>query len=98
MYGLPIVLYPLMFVPWVIGFGALFIFNEALTAIGLIPPIAISVVWTMPVPLMAIIGSGFNITALLVSIINMVILFFIFLPFFKVMEKQELKEEVATVE
>ena len=98
MYGLPIVLNPLMFVPWVIGFGALFIFNAILTAIGLIPPIAISVVWTMPVPLMAFIGSGFNVTALIVSIVNMIILFFIFLPFFKVMEKQELKEEVATVE
>lgn len=95
MYGLPIVLNPLMFVPWVIGFGALFIFNAILTAIGLIPPIAISVVWTMPVPLMALIGSGFNITAMIVSIINMVILFFIFLPFFKVMEKQEMKEELA---
>ena len=93
MYGLPIVFNPFMFIPWVFGFGALFIFNAILTFLGLIPPIAISVVWTMPAPLMAFIGSGFNFTAFIISMINMIILFFIFLPFFKVMEKQELKAE-----
>ncbi len=91
MYGLPIVLNPLMFVPWVLGFAVLFIFNGALSMLGLVPPIVASVVWTMPVPLMAFIGSGFNIWAMVLSCINMVILFFIFLPFFKVMEKQELQ-------
>lgn len=93
MYGLPIVLNPLMFVPWVLGFGALFIFNGILTWIGIVPPIVANVVWTMPVPLMAFIGSGFKVSAMLISIMNMVILFFIFLPFFRVMEKQELEIE-----
>ena len=54
-----------------------------------------NVVWTMPVPLMAFIGSGFKISAMIISLINFVILFFIFLPFFKVMERQELKAELA---
>lgn len=93
MYGLPIVLNPLMFVPWVIGFGFLFIFNTVLTMVGIVPPIVANVVWTMPIPLMAFIGSGFKFQAMFISIMNMVILFFIFLPFFKVMERQELKEE-----
>ncbi|MCI5773401.1 MAG: PTS transporter subunit EIIC [Erysipelotrichaceae bacterium] len=93
MYGLPIVLNPLMFVPWVIGGAFMFIFNVALTMLGLVPPIVANVVWTMPVPLMAFIGSGFKISAMVISIINMVILFFIYLPFFKVMEKQELAIE-----
>lgn len=93
MYGLPIVLNPLMFVPWVLGFGALFIFNAILMTLGLQPPIVASVVWTMPIPLMAFIGSGFQVSAMIISILNMVILFFIFLPFFKVMEKQELAQE-----
>lgn len=93
MYGLPIVLNPLMFVPWVFGFAALFVFNAVLVSIGLEPPIVASVVWTMPIPLMAFIGSGFKISAMIISILNMIILFFIFLPFFKVMEKQELELE-----
>jgi len=93
MYGLPIVLNPLMFVPWIIGFALLFIFNVVLTLVGIAPAIVANVVWTMPVPLMAFIGSGFNIVAMLISIMNMVILYFIFLPFFRVMEKQELEIE-----
>lgn len=98
MYGLPIVLNPLMFVPWVLGFAALFIFNAILTVVGIAPPIVANVVWTMPVPLMAFIGSGFQITAMIISILDMVILFFIFLPFFKVMERQELAIEKANEE
>lgn len=93
MYGLPIVLNPLMFVPWVIGFSGLFLFNYILTIIGIIPPIVANVVWTMPVPLMAYIGSGFKIMAFVIVIINMIILYFIFLPFFRVMEKQEIQLE-----
>ncbi len=95
MYGLPIVLNPLMFVPWVIGFCVLFVFNAILITIGIEPPIVANVVWTMPVPLMAFIGSGFKISAMIISLINFVIIFFIFLPFFKVMERQELKAELA---
>ena len=98
MYGLPIVLNPLMFVPWVLGFAVLFIFNAILTVIGIAPPIVANVVWTMPVPLMAFIGSGFNFVALLISIMNMIILFFIFLPFFKVMERQEFAIQKANEE
>lgn len=97
MYGLPIVLNPLMFIPWVLGFAGLFVFNAVLISIGLEPPIVASVVWTMPIPLMAFIGSGFKLTAMIISILNMVILFFIFLPFFKVMEKQELEAEKQNV-
>lgn len=93
MYGLPIVLNPLMFVPWVLGFCVLFVFNVFLTMVGIAPPIVANVVWTMPVPLMSFIGSGFKISAMLVTCLNMIILFFIFLPFFKVMERQELKAE-----
>ena len=93
MYGLPIVLNPLMFVPWVIGFSVLFVFNAGLVLIGLEPPIVANVVWTMPVPLMSFIGSGFKISAMLITLMNMVIVFFIFLPFFKILERQELKAE-----
>lgn len=95
MYGLPLVLNPLMFVPWVVGFCVLFIFNAILVVTGIEPPIVANVVWTMPVPLMAFIGSGFKISAFIITVVNLVIEFFIFLPFFKVMERQELRVELA---
>ncbi len=93
MYGLPIVLNPLMFVPWVLGFTVLYIFNAILGVLGITPPIIAMTVWTMPAPLASFIGSGFNIVAPIITLINIAIIFFMFLPFFKVMERQILKEE-----
>jgi PTS system cellobiose-specific IIC component len=93
MYGLPIVLNPLMFVPWVLGFAVLYIFNAILGILGITPPVVAMTVWTMPAPLASFIGSGFNIVAPIITLINFVIIFFMFLPFFKVMEKQALIEE-----
>lgn len=93
MYGLPIVLNPLMFVPWVLGFVVLYIFNAILGVLGITPAIIAMTVWTMPAPLASFIGSGFNIIAPIITLMNFGIIFFMFLPFFKVMEKQALKEE-----
>jgi PTS system cellobiose-specific IIC component len=93
MYGLPIVLNPLMFIPWVIGFTVLFVFDGILAALGLTPPIVAMVVWTMPVPIASFIGSGFNLLAPVISILNFVLIYLIFLPFFRIYEKQELARE-----
>ncbi len=93
MYGLPVVLNPLLFVPWVLGFGVLFIFNAILGVLGITPAMVSMVVWTMPAPLASFIGSGFNPVAPLITLVNIVLIFLMFLPFFKVMEKQELAAE-----
>lgn len=95
MYGLPIVLNPIMFIPWVIGFGVNFIIFAILGVLGITPPIVASVVWTMPAPLAAWIGTGFKLIAPVLSILSYVIIYFIFLPFFKIMEKQEIAKEEA---
>lgn len=98
MYGLPIVLNPLMFIPWVLGFTVLFIFNGILAALGLTPAIVAMVVWTMPVPIASFIGSGFNILAPVISILNLILIYLIFLPFFRIMEKNELELEQKELE
>ena len=98
MYGLPVVLNPLMFVPWVLGFAVLFVFNAILGVLGITPPMVAMTVWTMPAPLAAFIGSGFNFSALLISLLNFVLIFLIFLPFFRIMENQELEEEAKLSE
>ncbi|NLH92518.1 MAG: PTS sugar transporter subunit IIC [Atopobium sp.] len=98
MYGLPIVLNPLMFVPWVLGFSVLFILNAILGVLGITPPMVAMVVWTMPAPLASYIGSGFNILAPIITCVNIVIIYFMFLPFFRAMEKQELAAEMKRTE
>ena len=93
MYGLPVVLNPLLFVPWVLGVGVLFVLNAILGVLGITPAMVSMVVWTMPAPLASFIGSGFNPVAPLITLVNIVLIFLMFLPFFKVMEKQELAAE-----
>lgn len=97
MYGLPIVLNPIMFIPWVLGFSAIYSFYAVLGVLGITPPIVASVVWTMPAPLAAWIGSGFNWFAPLLSIFAYVLVYFIFLPFFRIMEKKELESEQRNI-
>lgn len=95
MFGLPLVLNPLLFVPWVFGFGFLWVWAYVFTAlIPLIPPIITQVTWTIPAPIAAYLGTGGNVFALLFSLFNYFLLGLIFYPFFKVMEKQELKKEL----
>lgn len=98
MYGLPIVLNPLMFVPWVLGFTFMFIFSAFLSYIGIAPLSVAQIVWTVPVPIAAYIGTGYKLMGPIIAILNMVILYFIFLPFFRVMEKEELKKEKEMLE
>lgn len=95
MYGLPVVLNPLLFVPWVLGFGLLYVLNAILGVLGITPPMVSMVVWTMPAPLASFIGSGFKPLALVITLVNMLLIFLMFLPFFKVLEKQELEAEKA---
>lgn len=94
MFGLPLVLNPFLFIPWVFGyaitFGVSYLFTGVLHLIG---PMVATVPWTIPGPIMAYLQSNGNIWALLVSLLNLVLMFFIWLPFFRVMERQELAKE-----
>lgn len=93
MYGLPLVLNPLMFVPWVLGFTAIYALYAILGVFGVTPPMVANVVWTMPTPIAAFIGSGFQPISILLSLVDFALIFLIFYPFFKVYEKQELERE-----
>lgn len=95
MFGLPIVLNPILFIPWVFGFAFLWVWTYIFTAvIPMIPAVITQVAWTVPAPIGAFLGTGGSWFALLFSLGNYVILGLIFYPFFKVLEKQELENEL----
>lgn len=95
MFGLPIVLNPILFVPWVFGFSFLWVWSYIFTAIiPLIPPIIMQVTWTIPSPISAYLATGGNVVAMLFSLFNYFLLALIFYPFFKVLEKQEKLKEL----
>ncbi|AST57010.1 PTS lactose transporter subunit IIC [Thermoanaerobacterium thermosaccharolyticum] len=92
-YGLPLVLNPFLFIPWVLGYLFLVVFDYAVVAAHLVTVPYISIPWTTPGPLMAYFGTGGDWRALILSILNYIIMALIWYPFFKVYERSRLKKE-----
>ncbi|KLU62500.1 lichenan permease IIC component [Peptococcaceae bacterium CEB3] len=93
MYGLPLVLNPLLFIPWIVGYMFVFVFDFVMVAIHLVPVPYIMVPWTMPGPIAAFLGTGGSVAAAILSTASYVIMGFIWYPFFKALEKRTLREE-----
>ena len=93
LYGLPLVLNPLLFIPWVGGYMFLFAFNYVIVAIHLVPIPYLMVPWTMPGPIAAYLATGGSWRAGILSIVSYVIMGFIWYPFFKALERKTLSEE-----
>ena len=99
MFGLPIVLNPLLFIPWVFGFSFLWIWSYIFTAIiPMIPPIITQVTWTVPAPIAAYLGTGGSIFAFFFSLANYFIIGLIFYPFFKALERKEMESQIEGTE
>jgi len=91
-FGLPVVLNPMMIIPFIITPLVLCLVCYGSMAIGLVPkPNGVLVPWTTP----PIIG-GFlcgGIRGALLQIVGLIISFFIYLPFIKTVDKQYLEQE-----
>lgn len=99
LFGLPIVLNPILFVPWVIGFSFVWIWAYIFTAlIPLIPPVIVQVAWTVPAPIAAYLSTGGSWIAFLFSCFSYILVGLIFYPFFKVLERQEMARQEAIEE
>ena len=73
-FGMPIVLNPVYLIPWLIV-------PPVCAAIGLTPPVFVSVPWVMPAGIYAFLATGGNFMAALVSLFNLFISFVIWAPF-----------------
>ena len=91
-FGMPIVLNPIMAIPFVIANITMAIVTYASTYIGLVPvSIGVEGPWTTP-PII----SGFllcGIRGALLQIVLLLISMAIYYPFFKMLDKQEVKKE-----
>jgi PTS system cellobiose-specific IIC component len=91
-FGLPIVLNPMMIIPFIITPLVLCLLCYGSMAIGLVPrPNGVLIPWTTP----PIIG-GFlcgGIRGALLQFVGLIISFFIYLPFIKTVDKQYLEQE-----
>lgn len=90
-FGMPIVLNPVYMIPWLIAPPVCAAVAYGATAIGLIPPVFVSVPWVMPVGIYAFLATGGSFMAALVSLLNLFISFAIWAPFVIMANKMKIE-------
>ncbi|MBU5467615.1 PTS transporter subunit EIIC [Virgibacillus sp. MSJ-26] len=94
-FGLPIVLNPILVIPFILGPFVIVTVNYILFATGILPPVIIQPPFTVPLFFGGFIATGGSVIAGLVQIMNAVIATVIYLPFFKKYEKQLIEDETT---
>lgn len=92
-FGLPIVLNPILIIPFVLGPAVIVTINYILFVTGILPPVVIQPPFTVPIFFGGFIATGGSWLAGLVQIMNVVIATLIYYPFFKKYEKQLVQQE-----
>ena len=81
-FGLPIVLNPIYIIPFILTpIVNIMIGYIAVMVLKIMPPVVIGIPWTTPGPLMPFLGTGGNITALIVGFICLAVSVLIYAPF-----------------
>ena len=97
LFGLPIVMNPLMLIPFVLSPVVVITITYWSMKLGLVSRLAgIAIPWTTPPVLGGALATA-SISGGVIQVISMVLTFFIYYPFFKIMDAQKLKEEQAAV-
>ncbi|PGW12458.1 PTS lactose transporter subunit IIC [Bacillus thuringiensis] len=92
-FGLPIVLNPILIIPFAITPLVTATIAYAATAMGFVTPTHIMPPWTLPAPIGAYLATGGDWRAIVLVFINIAISFLIYLPFFKMYDKNMLEIE-----
>lgn len=95
-FGLPIIMNPLVIIPWLVAPVVITFVTYFSMAFGLVPrPAGIIVPWTTPALLSGFLATGNAWQGAVLQAVNIVIVFFIWWPFLKIMDKQYYNEELA---
>lgn len=97
-FGLPIVMNPMIIVPWIVAPLVTVTISYLAIAAGIVPrPIGITVVWTTPVFLSGWIGTG-SVMGGILQLVNLAVSTLIWFPFIKALDNSYLKDEQAKEE
>lgn len=89
MFGYPVVLNPMLIIPFIIAPIACIVLGYVLTAIGFCPIMYIQMPWTMPPFLYGLLASGGNIMGGVTQVLAILLSVVIYIPFVKMYEKQQ---------
>ncbi len=92
-FGMPIVLNPLYFIPWMIVPVVLTLIAYLATSSGMVPPCHVVVPWVTPPVLYAWLATGGSFAAALLALINLVVAVLLWIPF--VIVANSYNEDVA---
>ncbi|EIO9952066.1 PTS cellobiose transporter subunit IIC [Salmonella enterica] len=102
LFGLPIIMNPVMFIPFILVQPILAAITLVAYYLGIIPPITNIAPWTMPTGLGAFFNTNGSVAALLVALFNLGVATLIYLPFVVVankaqnaIEQEESEEDIA---
>lgn len=96
-FGMPIVLNPQFAIPWLITPPILATIAYLATSWGLVPPVFLAVPWITPPGLYAYLATGGSFAAAILSLFNMVVAFFIYLPFVLVANRVNIGEDEVNI-
>lgn len=97
-FGLPIMLNPLMMIPFIVSYVALAGVSILLTVLKVLPVPVLMISWITPAPIKTFLATNGSIAATLYILIAWVAMYFIFYPFVKAIEKNDLAEIEAAKE
>ena len=83
MYGLPTVLNPILFIPFLLCPIVMSGVAYAATALGLVAPVTQNVAWVMPPVLYGFFGTAFDWRSIILSLVNLALAVIIYFPFVK---------------
>lgn len=90
MYGLPTVLNPILFVPFLVCPAVMSAIAYLATLWGLVSPVTQNVTWVMPPVLYGFFSTGFDWRAIILSLINLGVAVLIYIPFVKMANKEQI--------
>ncbi|MGT2785331.1 PTS sugar transporter subunit IIC [Streptococcus merionis] len=86
-YGLPVVLNPLLFIPYIIGPCLMASVAYLATVLGLVTPVTQNVTWVMPPILYGFFATAFDWKSIVLSIVCLVICTLVYVPFVKMADR-----------
>lgn len=92
-FGAPIVMNPILMIPFIVAPLVNVIVSYTFFQLGLIPMIMAKLPFTVFSPIAAVISTNWTIMAGILVLLNFVISLMIYFPFFKMFEKQHLRDE-----
>lgn len=92
-FGVPIVLNPIMIIPFIVAPAIIVTINYFLFTTGILPPVIVQPPFTVPIFFGGFIATGGSLIAGLVQIMDAIIATIIYYPFFKKYENQLVEQE-----